>query len=283
MNSLSGSCDSADKSITELDYVSFISLLNETNRPPGGKDTVRYWIQNAFISHSSNVLEIGSNTGFTSLELARSCGCQVLGIDISGPAVDVARRELAADVAAIRSKVRFQVADAHAIPAASAVFDAVICGGALSFVSEKSEALVEICRVLRPWGFLCASPLYFRKPPPERLLDDLADLLGFRISVYTADDWMALFRQAGLEIYIADEMAMSSRTESEVASYVEEIVGALDGVNDSDCLAQIRGRALRTYLVFNENHGYLGVVRAVLRLRAVPEQRELFTVGDRRW
>lgn len=279
MNSLDGSCDAADKSIAELDYVSFISLLNETNRPPGGKSTVRYWIQNAFLSGSSNVLEIGSNTGFTSLELARACGCQVLGIDISDRAVDVARRELAADVAAIRSKVRFEVGDARAIPAGPAAFDAVVCGGALSFVSEKSQALAEICRVLRPWGFLCASPLYFRARPPDRLLDDLADLLGFRISEYTADDWIALFRQADLEIYIADELAMSSRTDDEVASYVDELVGALDRADDGDRLAQIRARALHTYLVFNENHSYLGVLRAVLRLRAVPEQRELFTVG----
>ncbi|MDQ3823383.1 MAG: class I SAM-dependent methyltransferase [Actinomycetota bacterium] len=268
--------------VDTLDYVSFIALLNETNRPPGGKATVRFWIQNAHLSPASDVLEIGSNTGFTSLELARSCGCRVTGIDISPAAVEVARGELAADVPAVRERVRFEVADALEIPAEGDAFDAVVCGGALSFVRDRERALVEIGRVLRPWGFVCVSPLAYHSQPPEALLDDLEGVLGFRVPVFTSADWLELFRGAGFEVYVARQLPLASRPDSAVEAYVDYLVaGRLPEVPDESVPA-LRRRALRTFRVFNENHRYLEALQSVLRLRPLPEQWELFAVDQLR-
>ena len=73
--------------IEKLSYTDFVSLLQEENRPPGGKKTVREVILNSFVDRQSNVLEIGCTNGFTSLEIARLIGCQVIGVDISSSSI----------------------------------------------------------------------------------------------------------------------------------------------------------------------------------------------------
>ena len=102
--------------VRELNYVDFISLLKETNRPPGGKQTVQEWIKYANITSSSRVLEIGSNTGFTSLELARVTGCKVIGIDVNENAINEAILLLNKDEKKIQNLVEFKLGDALSIP-----------------------------------------------------------------------------------------------------------------------------------------------------------------------
>jgi SAM-dependent methyltransferase len=266
--------------IEALDYVAFISLLRETNRPPGGKHTVRYWITNAYISSASRVLEIGSNTGFTSLELCRTARCRVVGVDVSEPAVRVAREQASQDVEAVRERVRFEVADVRALPFEDGAFDVVVCGGALSFVQERGQALAEIKRVLRPWGFLCVSPLCYREPPPEDLLADLKAILGFDVPRLSRRDWLDLTTDAGFEIYATCPLRLSSRSDGEVVAYVDELLRKPDLAIAPDRLESVRTRAIRTYLVFNRNHRYLDALLAVFRKRPLPEEIELFGVSD---
>jgi SAM-dependent methyltransferase len=268
--------------VASLNYVSFISLLHETNRPPGGKQTVRFWIQNAYLGQHSDVLEIGSNTGFTSLELARSCGCRVLGIDIAETAVEVARRDLARDVPEIRRLVRFEVGDALEIAADDGEFDAVVCGGALSFIGERQKALLEIRRVLRPWGFLCVSPLCYHTPPPPDLLDRLEAIVGFRIPVYRASEWLALLCASDLEPYVTRRVAFEDKSDEDVAAYVDVLVAECADELPPAAVEEVRDRAVRTFHVFNENRRYVEALQAVFRLRHLPEQRELFTLLPRR-
>lgn len=60
--------------IKNMDYSSFVGLINERNRPSGGIKTVHTVAVNAFINKNKKVLEIGSNTGFTSVNLALLTG-----------------------------------------------------------------------------------------------------------------------------------------------------------------------------------------------------------------
>ena len=72
---------------SDMSYVDFISFIKETNRCPGGKDTINWILKNSFANDKTRVLEIGSNTGFSSLEVARLLKCNVLGIDVVANAV----------------------------------------------------------------------------------------------------------------------------------------------------------------------------------------------------
>lgn len=266
--------------IEELSYVQFISLLQETNRPPGGKHTVRYWITNAHISSRSRVLEIGCNTGFTSLELCRSIQCEVVGVDISEEALSVARKELLCDVGKIQRRVNFERSDVRALPFQNATFDVVICGGALSFVQELGQALSEIKRVLTPWGFLCVSPLCYRENPPDTLRNKLWTILGFEVPILSGKDWIDLVSRAGFEIYASKSLSLSPRLKKEVYEYVDNLVYKTElELNDEERLA-VWDRALKTYLLFNQNHQYLEAALGVFRKRHLPEERELFGVKD---
>jgi ubiquinone/menaquinone biosynthesis C-methylase UbiE len=226
------------------------------------------------------VLEIGSNTGFTSLEIARTAGCEVLGIDLSRTAVETARRVLAADADFVKGRVTFEVGDVCQLRFESGSFDTIVCGGALSFVKERKQALREIQRVLRPWGWLCASPLCYHTLPPPDLLERLGSILGFRVPDMTADDWIRLTDEAGFEPYLTRRVRMDPQSSALVDDYVEALLRDLKDKFGAVELSSIRERARHMYGVFNENHRYLEYLASVFRWRAIAEQAELFQLRE---
>jgi len=92
--------------VKNMSYVDFVSLLNETNRPPGGKKTIRTVVQNSFLNRDSSVLEIGCNTGFSSIEIAAIVKCNVTGIDVNEISVKVANENASTHL--VSDKVNFQ-------------------------------------------------------------------------------------------------------------------------------------------------------------------------------
>ena len=55
--------------INHLDYSNFVSLIDERNRCSGGIRTIQEATLQARLNKESKVLEIGSNTGFTSVNI----------------------------------------------------------------------------------------------------------------------------------------------------------------------------------------------------------------------
>lgn len=53
----------------EMNYSEFVSLINERNRPSGGIKTIQEVIVNARLDEKKKILEIGSNTGFTTVNI----------------------------------------------------------------------------------------------------------------------------------------------------------------------------------------------------------------------
>ncbi|NDA64183.1 MAG: class I SAM-dependent methyltransferase [Chitinophagia bacterium] len=111
------------KDILKMSYVQFIAFLKETNRCPGGKKSIRLILQNTFANSNSRILEIGSNTGFTSLEIARITAREVIGIEPIQEAVDESNNLLMSDTQEIQQKVRFLKASAYDIPFTKEAFD----------------------------------------------------------------------------------------------------------------------------------------------------------------
>src|SRR3954471_14655777 len=112
---------------TELSYVDLLSAVGETNRCPGGKRTLLRIARRLGIGPHTRVLEIGSNTGFTSIELVKLTGCTAVGVDVNPAAVaeaELRRKRLAGGRADL---LRFQVGDASRLPFPDAEFDVIIC------------------------------------------------------------------------------------------------------------------------------------------------------------
>ena len=86
-------------------------------------ETQQTWLLAAVGSVAGQaVLDVGTGTGRAAIGLAKA-GASVTGVDASRPMLDVARKRAEEAGAA----VRFDVADAHALPFKSGSFNAVVC------------------------------------------------------------------------------------------------------------------------------------------------------------
>ena len=127
----------------------------------------------ARVQSATRALDLGTGTGKAARVIARRFPeATVAGVDLSPRMVEEARRLLPADLA---DRVRFQVADASALPFADASFDLVVLMNMIPFFPE-------LARVLEPGGaavFASSSgagtPIYVS---PQRLREQLAPL-GF--------------------------------------------------------------------------------------------------------
>src|SRR5690606_23099308 len=128
----------------------------------------------SFLTKDSHVLEIGSNTGFTSLEIAHLVNCKVDGIDVSESCVLESKERLKQDTAKIQKLVNFSIGSAYDVPFKNETFDLVVTGGATSFMDEKSKAISEYIRVTKPWGFISATQLFYAKEPPRKIINDVS-------------------------------------------------------------------------------------------------------------
>jgi len=91
-----------------------------------------------------HVLDVGTGTGRAAIALAGR-GARVTAVDASQDMLDVAcTRAIAAG-----ADVRFQPADAHALPFADGSFDAVVSLRVLMHTPAWTQALSELCRVSR--------------------------------------------------------------------------------------------------------------------------------------
>ncbi len=104
-----------------------------------------------------HILDIGCGCGASSLELAWAIDPEgsVLGVDISAPMLEVARRR--ADKAGY-PQLRFVLADAQTHPFEAGAFDCVFSRFGVMFFEDPATAFINIRKALRPGGrmaFVC--------------------------------------------------------------------------------------------------------------------------------
>lgn len=263
-----------------MSYVDLLSYIEETNRCPGGKRTINEILVHSQLRDGAKILEIGSNTGFTSMEIAKAKDCYVYGIDVNAQAVSKAKEILQKEPAFIQQRVSFQVGDAAQLPFEDNQFDLVITGGANTFIPEKDrgQALHEYQRVLKPYGLLSVTNLFYHESVPSSLLQRLHTILGFEIKPWTKFYWLDLLLQSKLELYWYSEKKMQFRPENVLRSYTETLITqspALQSLDDEQ-RQQFQDRWFEVMNAFNENHRYLSFMTVLLRNYTVPEQQELF-------
>ena len=94
-------------------------------------------------------LDIGCGTGvFTDLIVSTCSPAKVVAIDPSEPQIELARKK------PIAQRADFRVADAQRLPFSDKAFDVVVSALVINFISDRPQALAEMCRVCPPHGVI---------------------------------------------------------------------------------------------------------------------------------
>ena len=133
-------------------------------------------------------LDVCCGTGELALELADRVGAEgsVIGCDFSEPMLDLAREKARVQGA---GNLRFEWADALALPYPDGRFDAVTVGFGVRNLSDLDRGLGELTRVLKPGGRLVILEITQPRRPPlswffalwfDRIVPALGTLAGDR-------------------------------------------------------------------------------------------------------
>jgi len=267
--------------ILKLSYTDFISLIKEENRPSGGKKTIREIAINSFINDKSNVLEIGCTNGFSSLEINKLTNCNVIGIDINKNSIYNSIEKIKFNKLD-EKKVHFEYGNAEDLSKfKDETFDLIICGNAISFISDKGKAFNEIIRVLKPNGFISIVPIWYNKCPDMKIIEKVNNELGFKIHCYTESDWTN-FDKYNLELYYKKNFRFIKASKFQIDKYVNKLIDSKEHLNiyNDEEKDLIKKRWAKTINVFNDNLSFATYSVILLRKSIQEEEDEIFLTEE---
>jgi SAM-dependent methyltransferase len=134
----------------------FDRIAQSYDETRGGEDRGRRFAGElaAFLQREMPALEVGVGTGVVALGLTE-LGHRVIGVDLSGPMLDVARRRIGPTVIQ---------GDARRLPVRDAAFDQAYSVWVLHVVGDVPGVLREVARVLRPGGRYFVVPAQGDRP-----------------------------------------------------------------------------------------------------------------------
>ena len=232
---------------------------------------------NSFITCNSNVLEIGCTNGFSSIEMNKLTNCNVIGIDINKNSIQNAREKILLNHLN-EEKVSFEYGNAEDLSNFDDdSFDLIICGNAISFISDKGKALKEMIRVLKPNGFISIVPIWYKYIPREDVINKVNKELGFNIKCYYENDWLD-FSKYGLELYLKKDFEFIYSTKEQIENYVNYMIDSKEHLkiySEKD-INLMKKRWQRIIEVFNENLSFTNYSVILLRKSLIEEEPEIF-------
>jgi demethylmenaquinone methyltransferase / 2-methoxy-6-polyprenyl-1,4-benzoquinol methylase len=114
------------------------------------------------------VLDVATGTGAVAVELVRSYGCSVVGLDQSPEMLGAAGRRVAA--AGLSSRIELVEGHADDLPFDDGAFDALTFTYLLRYVDDAAATLGELARVVRPGGTMASLEFGVPEHAPWRSL-----------------------------------------------------------------------------------------------------------------
>jgi len=163
------------------------------------------------------ILDVGTGPARQPIALCRAeRHVRILGVDLAGPMLELARRNVAE--AELTDRIRFARGDAKNLPFPDGRFAAVLCNTIVHHIPDPSPALAEMARLVAPGGTLFVRDL--ARPDDPADLDALVERHAgseppaakamFRDSLHAAltlDEVRAIVQGLGLD---PDQVAMTS-------------------------------------------------------------------------
>ncbi|MGV9384997.1 class I SAM-dependent methyltransferase [Nonomuraea sp. NPDC003707] len=240
--------------IAELDFSRLVGLVNEPNMPSGGGATIRRVIDLCRLRSGCTILEVGSNTGYTSIEFASWVDGRVIGLDINPISVGFAAEKAARFGI---DNVEFRVGDGLSLPFENGGFDLVYCSNVTSFIADHRGARDEYYRVLAPSGLLVAVPIYYHTTPPDSLRRAVGEAIGVDLKVTDQSYWTELFADPSATLVHRETYEYVRQSSQRIAEYVESVFRQphLENV-DPALRAAAKTRLTYFYELFDENLAY---------------------------
>lgn len=262
--------------INKMSYNQLIALTRETNRPPGGIETLRRVAQATFLRPGNTILEIGTSTGFTAIELARITGANVTAIDINPVALQESAER--AERFQVSHLVTFKQEDATALGLPNETFDLVFCGNVTSLVSQREQALREYRRVLKPGKYLAAVPMYYVREPCAELVQRVSEAIQVSITPHQRDYWLRFFISNGLETFLIEDYQFDDIPPERVDEFADKILAGTHLMSLDTAARTALSQRYRSYMqLFKENLAHMGFSIILLRKEDSPMDEELFT------
>lgn len=175
----------------------FLARLGKTRLRPGGKLATDWLIANADFNANKKVLEVACNMGTTAIQLAKTYGCQITGIDLDEEALEKARQNIKDNQ--LESLIQVQRANATKLPFEDNSFDIVVNEAMLTMLplEAKEKAIREYLRVLKPNGFLLTHDVLLNTDDAEPVLAQLRDAINISVSPMNKTDWKETFHRCG--------------------------------------------------------------------------------------
>ncbi len=133
--------------------VTLLEALESARAAPSSQPRAERYAMMLQAQPGERILDVGCGGGWLSRRLAFSVqpDGEIVGIDSARQAIDLA---IGRSGALSPGVLRFECADAAALPFSAGQFDAAVCVSVLGFCEDPAQALAEIRRVLRPGGRL---------------------------------------------------------------------------------------------------------------------------------
>ncbi|MFZ2499729.1 class I SAM-dependent methyltransferase [Methanosarcina sp.] len=217
------------KEAEALGYYDFMSYLGVPYYHIGGLTSTKKLAELCRIDSTKKVLMVGCGTGFSACYLARTIGCEVIGIDIAELSIEEAKER--AKRQGVSDKAKFRVGDAYVLPFQAGTFDAVMTEFVSQFLDRK-RAFKEFARVLKPGAYVGINEMYRETEVPSKAAEELsqaekifAEITGLPFSLVSPEKWKEELEKAGLKD-VKVRRCKPSKDIKELKNMAESIGGA---------------------------------------------------------
>lgn len=187
------------------------------------------------------VLDVGCGTGRPALRLAGASGAEIVGISLSDGEVKRANERSLRE--GRERQVRFERADAMALPYGPGSFDDAWALESLGHMPDRAQALREIARVLRPGGRLVIADGYCYEGPVDAAGVALMDRLcaAFRmVPPPTLDGYADLLAAAGFTVVERRDLSPHARRSmTRLIEIMEEKSGEMAPLLEEEAFARL--------------------------------------------
>lgn len=189
-----------------------LAKLGKKRLRPGGKKATN-WLIDKGDFNNKKILEVASNMGTTSIELAKRFDIAITAIDLDEKALEIANSNATRNK--VDSKIEFIKANALELPFEKESFDVILNEALLTMLSNnnKEKAVKGYYEVLKPGGILLTHDVCLFTDDinlQKEIISALTRSINVHVQPKTVNEWVNIFSDAGYKDikYISGPMTL---------------------------------------------------------------------------